>query len=215
MDVIELTRLLPPVLQGRAVVLRPTTPDDAGAFAAAAAESRDAYAYNPVPDGIEDAHTYIARALRQRDAGQRFPFTIVWRGRVVGTTSYSEFQPWQWPAACAEQRTDRPDAVEIGYTWLAASAQRTGCNTEAKLLLLSQAFDEWSVHRVAFRTDERNARSRRAIERLGAHFEGIRRADMPGRDGTVRNSAFYSILRSEWLEVKRQLVYQRGDGGLG
>ncbi len=83
--------------------------------------------------------------------------------------------------------------VEIGSTWLAVSAQRTWCNTEAKYLLLSHALDVWKVHRVALKTDERNARSRRAIERLGARFEGVRRADMPGQDGSVRSSAYYSI----------------------
>ena len=103
------------------------------------------------------------------------------------------------------QRTDRPDAVEVGSTWLAASAQRTRCNTEAKYLLLAHAFEGWEVHRVSLRTDERNERSRRAIERLGAQFEGIRRVDMPGQDGTVRNSACYSIVRAEWPAVRDRL----------
>ncbi len=103
------------------------------------------------------------------------------------------------------QRVDRPDAVEIGSTWLAASAQRTRCNTECKYLLLAHAFDTWAVHRVFLKTDERNERSRRAIERLGAIFEGIRRSDMPAQDGTVRNSACYSIVRAEWPGVKSRL----------
>jgi RimJ/RimL family protein N-acetyltransferase len=89
--------------------------------------------------------------------------------------------------------------------WLAASAQRTRCNTEAKSLLFTYAFEVWNVYRVSLRTDERNARSRRAIERLGARFEGIRRADMPGQDDVVRNSAFYSIVRDEWSEVRARL----------
>ena len=133
------------------------------------------------------------------------PFTVLWRNRVVGSTSYSDFQPWEWPAGSEKQRVDRPDAVEVGYTWLAASAQRTRCNTETKYLLLTHAFEVWRVRRVSLRTDERNSRSRRAIERLGAQFEGIRRADMPGQDDTVRNSAFYSILQSEWPEVRKRL----------
>ena len=86
-------------------------------------------------------------------------------------------------------------------TWLAASAQRTRCNTEAKLLMLAHAFERWQVHSVSLKTDERNARSRRAIERLGARFDGLRRADMPGADGTVRTSAYYSILAAEWPVV--------------
>ena len=96
--------------------------------------------------------------------------------------------------------------MEIGYTWLAQSAQRTRCNSETKYLLLEQSFDTWKVHRVSFRTDERNERSRKAIERLGAKFEGIRRCDMPGIDLSVRNSAFYSILLDEWPEIKKQLL---------
>jgi len=95
--------------------------------------------------------------------------------------------------------------VEIGATWLAASAQRTRCNTEAKILMLAQAFDVWQVHRVSLKTDARNAKSRRAIERLGALFEGVRRADMPGSDGSVRDSAYYSIVRAEWPDVRKRL----------
>ena len=192
-------------LRGVEAVLRPSAMDDAKALAAAASESREHYRFNPVPNGFEEARRSIERALRQRDAGQRLPFTILWRDRVVGTTSYSDFHPWEWPAGCAMQRTDRPDVVEVGYTWLAASAQRTRCNTEAKYLLFAHAFEVWEVHRVSLRTDERNVRSRRAIERLGAQFEGIRRADMPGQDGTVRNSVFYSIVRAEWPVVRERL----------
>ena len=83
------------------------------------------------------------------------------------------------------QRRDLPDAVEIGATWLAASARRTAVNTEAKLLLLRHAFEVWDVHRVRFKTDVRNARSRASIERLGAVFEGVLRADRPGADGSA------------------------------
>lgn len=95
----------------------------------------------------------------------------------------------EWPPGSDLHRFDRPDTVEIGSTWLAASAQRQRCNTEAKLLMLTHAFEHWRVHSVSFKTDERNVRSRRAIERLGARFDGVRRADMPGVDGTVRSSA--------------------------
>jgi N-acetyltransferase len=180
------------VLRGIEVELRPLELADAAGLAAAASESRNAYGYSPVPDGPLEAERYVRRALSMRSAGLRIPFAIRWQGQVVGTTSYSDFQPWEWGAGNARQRSDRPDALEIGYTWLAASAQRTRCNTEAKYLLLAYAFDAWNVYRVTFRTDERNERSRAAIQRLGARFEGIRRADIPGRDGTVRNSAMFS-----------------------
>lgn len=196
----------PLILTGTEVLLRPLTRADAAALATAASESREHYGYSPVPDGLEGAHDFIRRALLACNAGIRYPFCIEWRGRVVGSTSYYDFQPWDWPAGCPLQRTDKPDAVEIGFTWLAASAQRTRCNTESKLLLLRYAFEIWQVHRVSFRTDERNTRSRRAIERLGAKFDGIRRADRPGQDCTVRNSAYYSILQTEWPDVKQRLL---------
>lgn len=196
---------MPLELRGVEVRLRPLCPDDAEALAAAAFESRAHFGFSPVPDGLMEARGYIERALHQCEAGQRMPYAIMWREKLVGTTSYSDFQPWEWPADSERQRKDRPDAVEIGYTWLAASAQRTRCNTEAKFLMLNHAFAEWDVHRVSFRTDERNARSRHAIERLGAQFEGIRRADRPGQDGTVRHSAFYSIVRSEWPMICQRL----------
>jgi N-acetyltransferase len=194
-----------PVLTGATVTLRPLSMADAGALAAAAAESRQHYTYTRVPDGVEEAESYIAAALRERQSGQRMPFVTVWRDRVVGCTSYLDLQQWRWPAGSPLQRTDSPDALEIGATWLSASAQRTRCNTEAKYLMLTHAFDGWLVHRVALKTDERNVRSREAIERLGARLDGVRRADMPGQDGSVRNSAYYSIVRAEWPVVRAKL----------
>jgi N-acetyltransferase len=195
----------PLVLQGPTVTLRPLSPADAAALAAAASESRDHYEYTRVPDGVEAARGYIATALADRETRGRIPFAILWHGRIVGSTSYLDVTRWRWPAGSPLQRTDDPDAVEIGATWLAASAQRTRCNTEAKYLLLSHAFDVWRVHRVTLKTDARNAQSRRAIERLGAMFEGVRRADMPAQDGSVRNSAYYSIVRAEWPDVRKTL----------
>ena len=194
-----------PLLSGTTVTLRPLSIGDAAALAAAASESRNSYDFIRVPQGVEDAARYIELALADRDAGRRLPFVIVWQDRVVGSTSYLDVQRWRWPAGSPHQRTDRPDSVEIGSTWLAASAQRTRCNTEAKYLLLSHAFDGWAVHRVCLKTDERNAQSRRAIERLGACFEGLRRADMPAQDGSVRTSAYYSIVRAEWPDLRKTL----------
>ena len=194
-----------PTLVGREVTLRPLVVDDVDALVAAAAESREHYGLSAVPDGPDATRAYVARLLRQREAGDRLPFVTVWRGRVVGSTSFIEPRVWDWPPGSALQRSDRPDVVEIGSTWLAASAQRTRCNTEAKLLMLTHAFERWQVHAVSFKTDERNARSRRAIERLGARFDGVRRADMPGADGTVRNSAHYSIVAAEWPAVRARL----------
>jgi RimJ/RimL family protein N-acetyltransferase len=194
-----------PILEGPTVTLRPLTLSDATALAEAAAESRRHYVFTRVPDGVDEAESYIAASLRDRDDGRRMPFVTLWHGRVVGSTSYLDLQQWRWPVGSPLQRTDRPDAVEIGATWLSSSAQRTRCNTEAKYLMLAHAFDVWEVHRVALKTDERNARSRQAIERLGARLDGVRRADMPGQDGSVRNSAYYSIVRAEWPVVRARL----------
>jgi RimJ/RimL family protein N-acetyltransferase len=193
------------ILTGGAVTLRPLELDDAAALAAATAESRASYGFNPVPDGLEQMRAFIERAFELRRKGERYSFCTLWQGRPVGSTSFLDFQPWVWPAGHPLQRTDRPDVVEIGGTWLAQSAQRTGCNTGAKFLMLRHAFEQWETHRVAFRTDERNARSRAAIERLGARLEGVRRAERPGQDGTVRNSVFYSIIAAEWPQAKEKL----------
>jgi N-acetyltransferase len=197
--------LTPPALQGPTVILRLLSLDDAGALAAAAAESREQYAFTRVPDGVEDAQRYIAAALAERETRGRLPFATLWNGRLVGSTSYLGVERWRWPAGSPHQRSEAPDVVEIGATWLAASAQRTRCNSEAKLLMLAHAFDVWRVHRVSLKTDARNATSRRAIERLGALFEGVRRADMPGQDGSVRDSAYYSIVRAEWPDARQRL----------
>lgn len=198
--------LTPFVLRGPTVTLRPLSVDDAPALAAAAAESRDQFGFTRVPDGVDDARRYIEGALAERQTRGRLAFATLWQARVVGSTSYLGAERWRWPAGSPRQRVDAPDVVEIGATWLAASAQRTRCNTEAKLLMLTHAFDVWQVHRVALKTDARNAKSRRAIERLGALFEGVRRADMPGQDGAVRDSAYYSIVRAEWPDVRRRLA---------
>jgi RimJ/RimL family protein N-acetyltransferase len=117
-----------------------------------------------------------------------------------------DLQRWEWPMG----KDPRPgedvfDAAEIGYTWLAESAQRTRINTEAKLLLLRHAFETWRCFRVTLKTDERNQRSRRAIERLGARLDGILRAFQPAADGKPRNTAYFTILAAEWPQVRAGL----------
>lgn len=194
-------------LTGALVRLEPLSPDHVPALAAAAAESRETYGYSRVPHGEDDVRRYVDDALAGRAEGHMLPFATVRcaDGRVVGSTRFAELQVWRWPDGDPRQRTDVPDVAEIGYTWLAASAQRTGANVEAKLLMLTHAFDTWRVHRVCWRTDARNERSRRAIERLGARFEGVRRAERPAEDGTVRDSAYYSVVAAEWPQVRAHL----------
>jgi N-acetyltransferase len=195
------------VLTGRYVRLEPLTVDHVPALAAAAAESRANYGFSWVPEGEGPMTAYVEEALAAQAGGDQLPFATVRRAddRVVGTTRFSDVAPWSWPTGSPHQRHDRPDVAEIGHTWLAAGAQRTGINTEAKSLMLHHAFDVWEVHVVRLRSDQRNARSRAAIERLGARFEGVRRADRPGADGTIRDSAFYSISRAEWPAVRDRL----------
>jgi RimJ/RimL family protein N-acetyltransferase len=124
----------------------------------------------------------------------------------VGSTRFGTIDFWPWPPGNPNQRGDDvPDAVEIGWTWLAAEAQRSAINTEAKLLMLTHAFEEWRVHRVSLMTDARNERSRRAILRLGAREDGILRAQRPGSDGTIRDTAAFSILEHEWPMIRTQL----------
>jgi hypothetical protein len=106
----------------------------------------------------------------------------------------------------SQQAAALPSVAEIGSTWLAASVQRTSVNTETKLLMLDHAFAAWSALRVCMKSDVRNARSRAAIERLGARFEGIRRAHMLATDGTARDTAYYSIVREEWPGVRAGLI---------
>jgi N-acetyltransferase len=190
------------VLSGREVELRPLERDDIGSIANAAEGLRAIYPVSFVPDGVEAAKTYIDDALSAKAKGQRYPFAIVFHGVVSGTTSYLDFVEWKRPGASP----GAPAAVEIGATWLSRAAQRTRCNTESKFLLLTYAFEHWRVARVSFKTDERNVHSRGAIERIGAQFEGIRRAEMLGADGAIRNSAYYSILADEWGAVRERLA---------
>ncbi|HEX3948210.1 MAG TPA: GNAT family protein [Acidimicrobiales bacterium] len=193
-------------LAGRFVRLEPLTMAHAAGLAAAAAENRATYGYTWVPDGLAGATGYVDEALAEPT---HLPFAVVRLDpagdRVVGSTRFSELAPWRWPTGSPRQRVERPDTTEIGHSWLAASAQRGPVNTEAKLLLLTHAFEAWQVYRVRLKTDVRNDRSRRAIERLGARLDGVLRAHQPGADGSVRDSACYSIVAEEWPAVRAGL----------
>jgi RimJ/RimL family protein N-acetyltransferase len=187
------------VLVGRVVTLRPMTVEHVDALVAAANEDRSTYGFTTVPDGAHAMRQYVDGVLADERAGCALPFvtTLTESGRVVGSTRFLDLDDWG--------EGGPPKAAEIGATWLTASAQRTAVNTEAKLLMLRHAFDTWQVERVTFKTDARNARSRAAIERLGAQSEGIRRAHARASDGGVRDSAYYSIVRDEWPAVRAGL----------
>ena len=192
-------------LAGPAVRLRRLELADAEALAQAAGAERSTFRYTWVPTGVEGARAYIAATHRAMESGARLPLATLFEGELVGSTSFLAMQPWSWPEGSPLQRHERPDAVEIGATWLAPAAQRTRCNTEAKLLMLTHAFESWRVYGVRFRTDERNRRSRTAIERLGASLDGVIRADYPAQDGRPRNSASYSIVAEEWPSIRVRL----------
>ncbi len=127
-------------------------------------------------------------------------------GVVIGSTRFFDIESWAWPADHPRHGRQNPDVCEIGYTWLAHEAVRTAANTEAKLLMLTHAFEVWGMLRVCLHTDARNKRSQAAIERIGGKFEGEIRAHRMGSDFTARTSWRYSILDSEWLEAKRRLT---------
>jgi RimJ/RimL family protein N-acetyltransferase len=191
-----------PALQGVLVRLEPLSESHAADLAVAAEEDRSAYEFTFVPRAPE-VKDYINGHLRRAEAGQMVPFAQVREsdGRAVGCTAY--WDPRTWP-----ERLEL-SAIMIGWTWLAVSAQRTGINTEAKLLLFTYAFERLAVTRVDISTDARNDRSRQAITGLGAEFEGIlrswSRSHAPGEEGLLRDSAMFSVVASEWPAVKASL----------
>jgi RimJ/RimL family protein N-acetyltransferase len=186
-------------LEGKTVRLEPLALTHVRALVDAASESRDTYRFADVPDGPVEMAAYVRSAL---DEPGVLPFAIVSGGRVVGTTRFLRMEHW---SRLDDRPPDVPHVADIGWTWLAASAQGTGVNTEAKFLMLRHAFETWRVFRVAIKVDVPNERSRRAVESLGAKLDGIRRAERLGEDGRVRDCAWYSIVRDEWPTVKERL----------
>lgn len=193
----------PLTLTGSAVTLEPLARGDAAALAEAAA---DGELWNitvttvPRPEAMA---AWVDAALAARAARRELPFTIrdAATRRVLGSTRYR--------ALALEHRR-----LEIGNTWLRASAQRTAANTECKRLLMGHAFEALGCNRVEFITDVLNERSRVAILRLGATQEGVLRHHMVMPDGRLRDSAIFSLLRDEWPTAKARLLARlRGGGG--
>lgn len=161
-----------------------------------------------MPQGKAAASAYVETALSWQESGTAVPFAIVRveDAAVIGSTRFWNLERWAWPQGHPSHGRTAPDACEIGYTWLAPAAVRTGVNTEAKLLMLTHAFETWHVLRVCFHTDARNQRSRAALERIGAQFEGILRAHRMAADYIPRDSVRFSIVAAEWPEVKQRLL---------
>jgi RimJ/RimL family protein N-acetyltransferase len=180
-----------PTLTGRHVRLAPLQPAHADALRAAAADGELwALRYTSVPGPQPgEAEAYIATALAQRDAGTALPFAVFdAAGDIVGSTRFYDI----------DRGVPR---VKLGYTWYAQRAQRTGLNTEAKALLIGHAFEYWGCASVTLETSHENLRSQAAILRLGARRDGVLRAHMRHRDGTLRDTHVFSILRDEWPAI--------------
>jgi N-acetyltransferase len=199
-----MSRLDVPTLTGRHVSLEPLTVRHVDEIATAGSGDRISFGYTEVPDGRQHAAEYVAWLVDDAAQGRAAPFVQrrAADGEVVGCTRF--LNPL-WPLG-----RGAPDEIEIGGTWLSAPAQRTPVNTEAKLLLLTHAFETWEVQRVAICTDARNARSRQAIERVGAHFEGVlrrhRRSTHAGDGSRLRDTATYSITIDDWPQVRTLLT---------
>ncbi len=194
----------PIVLEARGIRLEPLSGEHHEALAAAAADGR-LWEYwfiaVPPPEGMR---TYVADALEGQRAGHMLPWVVrdLSSGAIVGSTRYHDIVP-------------AIDRVEIGHTWYGQSRQRTHVNTTCKLLLLGHAFDTLGCKVVGLRTDNFNFRSQRAIEALGAKRDGVIRHYGIRRDGSARDVVMYSILASEWPDVRRylELRLDRHSGG--
>ena len=189
----------PITLEGQHVRLEPLSLAHAEALIGAAS---DGELWNSPVTIVPDRHglaAYIEAALDGQAKGTELPFVIICKAsdQVVGTTRFYEIVQ-------ADRR------VAIGYTWLSKSAQRTAVNTESKLLLLTHAFEHWRCVRVELITDVLNEQSRAAIFRLGAQQEGILRKHLVLPSGRIRDSVVFSIIDSEWREVKARLLARLG-----
>jgi RimJ/RimL family protein N-acetyltransferase len=190
-----------PSLSGEHVTLRPLAADDLPAIAAAAAEDDLWDTFYAVVAQLKQPDQWLASTLAQREAGRALPFTVLDAvGEIVGTTRFMRM-------------SERDRRVEIGGTFYARRVQRTGVNTQAKLLLLGHAFEALECQCVQIRTDWLNGNSRRAIERLGAKLDGVLRGHQRLPDGRLRDTAVYSILDREWPGVRDNLRLLLKGGG--
>ncbi len=186
--------IAPVVLEGQHVRLEPLAPEHVDGLAAVGLDE-DLWKWIPVPvRTVEEMSSYVQTALNEQTKGSALPFALIERdsGRIIGSTRYSNI--------------DRDHhRLEIGWTWVARQWQRTAINTEAKYLLLRHAFETLKCIRVELKTDSLNERSRAAILRIGAREEGTFRNHMITASGRIRHTVYFSILDSEWPEVKARL----------
>jgi RimJ/RimL family protein N-acetyltransferase len=187
------------ILEGRFVQLEPLEARHMAGLIAAGDEYPDMFRYMTLSPYVSGWESWMAEALAGVATGRYIAWATILAadGRVVGSTRFGDIEP-------------EHGRVEIGWTWLARSAQRTAANTEAKYLQLGYAFDELGAGRVAFKTDARNEQAQRALERIGAVREGVLRAHIRLPDGFVRDTVYYSILAREWPGVKAALEGRLG-----
>ena len=185
----------PLVLTGRVVRLEPLGEPHLGPLLAIATANPELYRFTSTPTTEAEAEAYFARAFRERSEGTAYPFVLLVDGQVVGTSRYSSLD-------LANRN------CELGFTWLAPAVQGTAVNLESKYLMLRHAFETLDLLRVYFYTDARNERSARAIRKLGAVFEGTMRAERVMKDGHIRDTLLFSVIYSDWPEVKRGLEAQ-------
>jgi RimJ/RimL family protein N-acetyltransferase len=199
--------MLDPELCGRHVRLEPLQPRHLAGLVAASAGDPDLYRMSKVPVGDAEVDNAIEVASAARRAGTAAPFAVIRLADevVIGSTRLFDLDWWAWPPGHPRHGHDGPDTCEIGHTWLTKSAIRTGANTEMKRLMLTFAFETWEVQSVCFHTDARNERSRRALARIGARYEGILRAHRLAADDQPRNSARFSITATDWPAVRAHL----------
>jgi RimJ/RimL family protein N-acetyltransferase len=182
-------------LTGKTVSLVPLSQDHASDLAEAAADGHLHQLWYTTVPAPQDVSAEITRRLTLQDSGSMAPFAILDRsGRAVGMTTYMNI--------------DAPNRrLEIGSTWYRRSVQRSGINTECKRLMLTHAFETLDAIAVEFRTHRLNRQSRAAIERLGAQLDGILRAHMILANGTLRDTAVYSITAAEWPTIRAHLLH--------
>jgi RimJ/RimL family protein N-acetyltransferase len=187
-------KLTPVVLEGSVVRMEPLSLDHLPALCEVGLEpSLWALTYKRVASEA-DMRDYVEEALAEQKAGTALPFATVERasGRVIGSSRFGNY-------------VETHRRVEIGWTWIAPAWQRTAVNTEAKLLMLTHAFETLDCRRVELKTSSKNARSRAAMLRIGASEEGTLRQHMINGDGSSRDSVYFSILDGEWPQVKEKL----------
>lgn len=186
----------PLTVQGQHVRLEPLTQDNLSEIQAAAADGELWNLFFTSVPTFEQTQQWLSLALEMQEQQKAIPFVVknMADGRIVGATRYCNID-------------HHHKRLEIGYTWYAKSVQRSGINTECKLLLLTHAFETFDCNAVEFRTDWFNRQSQAAIERLGAKRDGILRNHMILPDGRVRDTVVYSIIRNEWPGVKKNLQY--------